>query len=486
LSIAPPVKAGENKTGKALSAIGGNIPITITDPAHQTQDVGTIRRDTNNTNTSLPGLPDLQNILRDQYKTQADLQAAQATMAGLVGDIASELYRRAAESRDQAGMDYWNEGGAGRVLLHTIGAGILGGVNGWEGALKGAAGAATSALLTPAIADLVKGMLKDSTLSDQDKQTLAAAIGSSLGGLAGAVGGGEGASYGAAQYQYNYLDHADNDALNAAKAACRGGDDAACAEKGRLEAKDKQQQDAMIACRPSGYNADGCGAVFASVIAALSSYSGTASGWFLSADEYRSELDELNRSGGLEQILKIMAPEGVDKLSPKERSDAAALITVLTGDPTGFTAIPSLVAKASNGDPLALIQVLAILTKFKASKIVVVDATKSVTCHCEFPPKLIRVRPLKDGRMKKQRFTEEQIIAVLKEQEAGAKAADLCRKHGISEATFYNWKAKYGGMEVSEAKRLKALEDENSRLKKLLAEQMLDAAALRELLAKKW
>lgn len=88
--------------------------------------------------------------------------------------------------------------------------------------------------------------------------------------------------------------------------------------------------------------------------------------------------------------------------------------------------------------------------------------------------------------MKKQRFTEEQIFAVLKEQEAGAKAADLCRKHGISEATFYNWKAKYGGMEVSEAKRLKALEDENTRLKKLLAEQMLDAAALRELLAKKW
>ncbi|MEI2301664.1 IS3 family transposase [Ensifer sp. MJa1] len=87
--------------------------------------------------------------------------------------------------------------------------------------------------------------------------------------------------------------------------------------------------------------------------------------------------------------------------------------------------------------------------------------------------------------MKKQRFTEEQIIAVLKEQEAGAKVADLCRKHGISEATFYNWKAKYGGMEVSEAKRLKALEDENARLKKLLAEQMLDAAALRELLGKK-
>jgi putative transposase len=88
--------------------------------------------------------------------------------------------------------------------------------------------------------------------------------------------------------------------------------------------------------------------------------------------------------------------------------------------------------------------------------------------------------------MKRARFTEEQIIAVLKEHETGVKTADLTRKHGISEATFYNWKAKYGGMDVSEARRLKALEDENAKLKKLLAEQMLDAAALRELLSKKW
>ncbi|MCC8960651.1 IS3 family transposase [Bradyrhizobium sp. Pear77] len=87
--------------------------------------------------------------------------------------------------------------------------------------------------------------------------------------------------------------------------------------------------------------------------------------------------------------------------------------------------------------------------------------------------------------MKRARFTEEQIIAVLKEHEAGAKTADLARKHGVSEATIYNWKSKFGGMEVSEAKRLKAVEDENTKLKKLLAEQMLDAAALRELLFKK-
>ena len=88
--------------------------------------------------------------------------------------------------------------------------------------------------------------------------------------------------------------------------------------------------------------------------------------------------------------------------------------------------------------------------------------------------------------MKRKRFTEEQIIAVLREHEGGAKAGDLARKHGISEATIYNWKARFGGMDVSEAKRFKALEEENAKLKKLLAEQVLDAAALRELLSKKW
>ena len=88
--------------------------------------------------------------------------------------------------------------------------------------------------------------------------------------------------------------------------------------------------------------------------------------------------------------------------------------------------------------------------------------------------------------MKRKRFSEGQIIGVMKEAEAGAKPADLARRHGVSEATIYNWKSKYGGLEVSEARRLKALEDENAKLKRLLADAMLDQAALKDLLSKKW
>ena len=88
--------------------------------------------------------------------------------------------------------------------------------------------------------------------------------------------------------------------------------------------------------------------------------------------------------------------------------------------------------------------------------------------------------------MKRSRFSEEQIIGVLKEHEAGMPTAEVCRRHGISPATFYKWKSKFGGLEVSEAKRLRSLEDENAKLKKLLAEAMLDIAVLKDSLGKKW
>ncbi len=86
--------------------------------------------------------------------------------------------------------------------------------------------------------------------------------------------------------------------------------------------------------------------------------------------------------------------------------------------------------------------------------------------------------------MKRSRFSEEQIIGILKEHQAGMSPSELCRKHGISDATFYTWRKKYGGMDVSDAKRLKALEEENAKLKRLLAEQMMDVSTLREMLTK--
>ena len=86
--------------------------------------------------------------------------------------------------------------------------------------------------------------------------------------------------------------------------------------------------------------------------------------------------------------------------------------------------------------------------------------------------------------MRKSRFTQEQIIGILKEHHAGLSAGDLCRKHGISDATFYKWRSKYGGMDVSDARKLKALEDENTKLKRLLAEQVMDNATLKEMLSK--
>ena len=88
--------------------------------------------------------------------------------------------------------------------------------------------------------------------------------------------------------------------------------------------------------------------------------------------------------------------------------------------------------------------------------------------------------------MKRSRFSEEQIIGILKEHESGVPVAELCRKHGVSDASIYKWKAKYGGMDVSEARRLKALEEENAKLKRMLADAMLDNVALKDLLGKRW
>ena len=106
------------------------------------------------------------------------------------------------------------------------------------------------------------------------------------------------------------------------------------------------------------------------------------------------------------------------------------------------------------------------------------------------PPELVQLRlesgPEKGPDMKRSRFSEEQVIGILKEHEVGVSVAELCRKHAMSSATFYSWKAKFGGLEVSDARKLKSLVEENARLKKLLADALLDNAGLKDLLSRKW
>ncbi len=318
LSIAPPVKAGENKTGQALSAIGGNIPITITDPAHQTQEIGTIRRDTDNTNTSLPGLPDLQNILREQYKTQADLQAAQKTMAGLVATIANQFVDQADTPAELA---FWGEGGAGRAMLHAIGAGILGGVNGWEGALKGAAGGATSTLLAPAIDKLVAGLLKGTKFEGtQEGQQLATLLGQGLAAVAGAAGGGEGAAYGAANYQFNYLNDKQYFQLKSMDMACKVGVGGACDIVRDLQKLDQITNQQLVSACSADIGSDACIAARQDLGAAIHSI-GTQ-GLGLSDTErrllegYYAELQSLQRDPtGTKQILDAIV--GIVLSSPR-------------------------------------------------------------------------------------------------------------------------------------------------------------------------
>jgi hypothetical protein len=193
------------------------------------------------------------------------------------------------------------------------------------------------------------------------------AIGAWAAAFVGAAAGGtQGAAASLDNYNYNYLDHADNDKLNAAKAACDKdkSDQAACADKAQLEAKDQQQQQAYLNCRNTGYGGAGCTQVLATVVAALSSYAGTASYWASGADQ-ASDVRLLKSSGGLDQILKIMAPNGVDKLTSEDLDHLSRTIGLLVSDPLAFFGLPNAIYKASNGDPAAMAQVIALATRLK-------------------------------------------------------------------------------------------------------------------------
>lgn len=192
---------------------------------------------------------------------------------------------------------------------------------------------------------VVSQMLKDhpeltKAQTDAIRQWTATALGAAIGGQAGAAAALD-------NIKHNYLKHEEQLQLEAAEAACKAGDQAACEEQQRLEEKDAVQQQQLLACYQSGYQGDGCAAVFADMVAALSSYSGIAT--FLLPEEYRAKLLTDNR-GSVEQIFNIMAPEGVDKLSDEKLKELNNLVNLLVGDPTGVTAAPVLLDDILNGN----------------------------------------------------------------------------------------------------------------------------------------
>ncbi|MGU3400492.1 hemagglutinin repeat-containing protein [Brucellaceae bacterium D45D] len=208
ISVAPPIKEGESETGKALSAVSP-AEIIITDPSRQQQNIDDLRRDTTNTNTSLPGLPDLQNILREQYKTQERYQEASAMMAQFVGDMADKLALEALKRGDIEAAEFWGAGGVGRAGLHAVGGGILGGVNDISGMIKGAFGGAASTLIAPYVDQLVNAIVNDAGLGGTDAGRSLANIvsGGIVMGLTSVIGGGDAAAYAGAEFRYNYLTH---------------------------------------------------------------------------------------------------------------------------------------------------------------------------------------------------------------------------------------------------------------------------------------
>ncbi|WP_405044730.1 hemagglutinin repeat-containing protein [Phyllobacterium sp. 1468] len=226
-TMAPPLKEGENETGKALSAISPG-QIVITDPANQQQNLDDIRRDATDTNTSLPGLPDLKKILDEQYKTQADYQAAAATLATEIGNISNKFYDDAVANNDEAGKKLWGTDGLGRAALHAAGGALLGGVNDVAGAIKGALGGAIASLSADSIHQLVEAVVGQTKFANTDEgRFLINSVAASLvQGLAAAAGGGDAAAYAGNEFQNNYLKREEILQFNAELEKCR--QDSAC------------------------------------------------------------------------------------------------------------------------------------------------------------------------------------------------------------------------------------------------------------------
>ena len=245
-----PLNEGESDSGKAHSAISPG-EIVITDPDNQKQNIDDLRRDTTDTNTSLPGIPDLQALLAEQLKTQQLYDDAAAKAAKMIGDYATAQAKAALDNGQLEEYEFWKDGGTGPAILHAIAGGLLGGVTDFSGMLSGMLGGASSALLAPEIQKLVTQFVKDAGLTGAAADLMVNSItGSILQGL-GAATGGTGAAYAGSAYQNNYLTHKEMEEANAERAGllkqieeCRAGAATTC-DGGTLSGLQQQLTDSV-------------------------------------------------------------------------------------------------------------------------------------------------------------------------------------------------------------------------------------------------
>ncbi|ASV87933.1 filamentous hemagglutinin family N-terminal domain protein (plasmid) [Ochrobactrum quorumnocens] len=246
--VSPPIKEGESETGKALSAISPG-EIIITDPNNQQQNIDDLRRDTTDTNTSLPGIPDLQKLLSEQLKTQQLYDDAAAKAAKMIGDYASDRFAEAYKNKNTEEMEFWKEGGTGPAILHAIAGGLLGGVTDFNGMLSGMLGGASSAYLAPKIKELVAEFVKEAGVTGSAADFMTNSItGSILQGLGG-IAGGTGASYAGNAFQYNYLTHEQRAKEIEELKACNGDQNCLQTVARAYHELNVSQENELIACK---------------------------------------------------------------------------------------------------------------------------------------------------------------------------------------------------------------------------------------------
>ncbi|MGH6861675.1 MAG: hypothetical protein ACRECY_15590, partial [Phyllobacterium sp.] len=361
-TLAPPLHADEDKTGKALSAVSP-AAITITDPANQKQSIADLRRDTANTNTSLPGLPELKHVLDEQYRTQDQYQQAAATLAGLIGDMAGRFEKAALERNDPAAAQFWGEGGAGRAALHALGGALLGGVNDAAGAIKGALGGALSTLTAPAIHDVVAEIVNGTRLANtqEGKRLIDSVTASLVQGLAGSAGGLDAAAYAGHEVKYNYLTHQELEEYEREREACASeADRTACEarvdEKRTLLWRSRQEQ-SIATCQDDP----------ASCHSMLSAMQGDLAPLLENYDAHKQQKSGIDRDiqalVGLEwTMLEVLNQQG--NLTPQEQARLEAhrlgdLATIV-----GALSMLSKPVKTTVGEPNVRYNLLGYRTEF--------------------------------------------------------------------------------------------------------------------------